>query len=112
MFTTITFAEMSDLLKAEKGWTISEQYAHEYVFEYAVPFWPGVVVKVFTSVNRHNNNSRGYAGDAIRVVAVDTVQNRGIRKMPHVKRTQNWRQNLKDRVVDCLKSLFDDPKRK
>jgi len=102
-YTKITLEEMSDVLKADKGWAQVDSSAKEFVYEWSIPSLDGVVIKVYTSIHKKDGIGRRKGGDAIRVCAVDTKRDRGLVKSRRVHRTQGWRDNLKSRVMDTLK---------
>lgn len=104
-YTEINIDEMRQLLRTEKGWYEASHSGFEHVFECPVRFWDGAVVKVFTSINKHNGAGRRKGGDCIRVCAVDLRGNRGLHKSVRVLRVMGWRDNLKNAVVGILREL-------
>jgi hypothetical protein len=61
------------------------------------------VLKVYTGINKENNNSRKKGDDAIRVCVVeDGGHGRGVAKTAHVKRVDGWKANLVARIVEVL----------
>jgi hypothetical protein len=105
-YTEIKIEEMRDLLKQDKGWFEPKNTAHEFVFEYKVPFWDGAVVQVYTSINKHNGFGRRKGKDCIRVVGVDLKNQRGLHRAIRVLRVSGWRDNLKVAVTKVLKDLY------
>ena len=105
-YVNVTIEEMQQHLRADKGWYEVNHPGHEHVFQCSVKFWDGAVVKVFTSINKHNGLGRRKGGDAIRVVAVDLKNNRGLHKAVRVLRVEGWRDNLKNAIVGVLKNLY------
>ena len=103
-YTQIVLEEMTDVLKAEKGWKPYNSHK-EYVYDWSVPGLDGVVVRVYTSVAKGNGQGRRCGGDAIRVCAVNTKTDRGLVKSRRVHRTQGWRDNLRSRVMDTIKTV-------
>ena len=101
-YTQITLDEMNNVLKADKGWKPFNSHK-EYVYDWCIPGLNGVVIRVYTSVAKLNDQGRRCGGDAIRVCAVNTVTDRGLVKSRRVHRTQGWRDNLKSRVLDTIK---------
>ncbi len=105
-YTAITIEEMRQLLKRDKGWYETKNpTVHEHVFECPVKFWHGAVIKVFTSINRHDGNGRRKGGDAIKVVAVNLHNDRGLHTAVRVLRVKGWRENLRNAVVRVLRDL-------
>ncbi len=49
-YVPITIAEMRAFLKSEKGWGEVLRDG-ESIFEYEIPSCPGIVVRVFSSIN-------------------------------------------------------------
>lgn len=104
--TQITIDEMRQFLKAEKGWYEPEPHpGFEHVFEVKVPFYPNAVIKVLTSINKHNGLSRKVGGDAIRVFAVDLKAKKGLHKTIKVLRVKGWKNNLQKAVVSIWRDL-------
>lgn len=100
MYTIITAADIREFFKPEKGWIDYEtETSSEMIMECHIPFAPiGVVVRVYTSVPTRSGYSRKKGTDAIRVCVVDKPNNRGLMSLPHVKRMDGWREQVKDRV--------------
>lgn len=102
-YTNVTLAQMQAALKASKGWKAVKPEVHEHVFGWKVPHWPGVFVLVYTGIDKEGGKSRAKGKDAIRVCAVDVVNDRGVIKTKRVHRTQNWEANMQKRVLACVK---------
>ena len=71
---------------------------------------PAVVVRVFTSVSSRGGEGAGLGQDAIRLTLCSTrgfplVTRDG--KWPIVKRTQNWRDNLRDLIGEHIEMYSD-----
>lgn len=107
-YTAITIEQMREHLRADKGWYEPPHTGHEHVFQVDCPFWPGVVVKVFTSINKDNGNGRRKGGDVIKVCAVDLRNVRGLHRSIRVLRVEGWRDNLKKAVA----TIWHDLKRR
>ena len=93
-----------------KGWTRIVQ-GYEYAYDYELPNFPGVIIRVYSSIGVGGEIGRRKGRDAIRVIAVDfrkgTGNNaRGLVKSLHVKRVEGWRDNLKKRVVEVQKTAI------
>jgi hypothetical protein len=102
-YTRVHLQAMCELLRPDKGWVEVEEHAKEYVFDFPLTSRPGVVIRVYTSIDKRTAEARRCGGDAIRVCAVNTRTNRGLVKSRRVHRTQGWRDNLKSRVLDAIK---------
>jgi hypothetical protein len=74
-----------------------------------LPLSDKVVVKVFTSVNLGREQAAGVGEDAIRVGLYR--KNRPLQqgKLPIVKRTQGWRNSLRERIEDMMEKFDADP---
>ena len=103
-YTAITLEDMETFLKrafrvlkptksVQKG---------EIVFDLYLSNTTGV--RVWTSIGQHGTTGAGVGDDAIRVQFYSFAKNRPLMpgKAPIVKRTQGWRDNLKDRVEDYM----------
>jgi len=104
----ITLSEFAEFLRPERGWNPAQvQFrCEEYVFDW-IPFpeFPKVVVRVYSSIQKHTGVSRQVGGDAIRVCAVDLAANRGLISAQRVHRVENWRENLRARVLQVRDEL-------
>jgi len=65
-------------------------------------------IRVWTSISPQGLTGAGVGQDAIRVVLYSFAKNRPLvpGKAPIVKRTQGWRDNLKDRIEDYME-MYD-----
>lgn len=103
-YTPITIAEMREAFSKKdsqgKGWLESVQGRSEIVFDYEVA--PNCIVRVWTSLSSHTDNSRGVGDDAIRVCAYNPQTNRGLVKSARVYRIATWRENLKKRLQEVI----------
>lgn len=106
-YKLVTRKEVEEVLSAERGWRKSAVKAGEYVYDWPVKRWPGVVIRVYTSVDKETDTSRGVGRDAIRVCVVDIPNSRGVLKARRVHRTLNWRTNLRKRVEGMLRHVDD-----
>lgn len=61
-----------------------------------------VVIRIYTSVSSGGTSAAGVGSDAIRVGLYSVKANRPLKsgKLPIVKRTQGWRDNLRERIED------------
>jgi hypothetical protein len=101
-YVEITGADMAELLKGSKGWTLTKNgHTKELVYEYIIPSRPELVVKVYTSIK--DNVSRRKGQDAIRVCCVNTKLDKGWIKSASVYRVEGWRNNLKKRIISVIK---------
>jgi len=96
IYTAITYGEMREVLKVERGWVELKNHAEstkEYVFTRDLETLPGVQIKVYSSIPRYSERARGCGQDAIRVCAIRLVDGKwqGLVKSQRVHRTQNRR---------------------
>jgi predicted ATP-grasp superfamily ATP-dependent carboligase len=108
-YTDISIGQMREVLRRDKGWREVElDNVREYVFD-----WPiksegedtGCVVRVYTSISKWGNHSRGCGADAIRVCAVNLRTGKGLKKAKRVNRTDGWQDRLKDRVLAVVENI-------
>lgn len=106
-YTEITLNEMKQLLN---GWTevLGSTSTHEYVYEKMINENPKIVIKVYTSISKNNDNSRDKGQDAIRVCAVELTHRIGWIKTIRVLRVAGWRNNLNKAISSVI---FESNKR-
>ena len=65
---------------------------------------PKAGIRVWSSIAQHSTSGAGVGDDAIRVQLYSFAKNRPLMpgKAPIVKRTQNWRDNLQERIEDYI----------
>ena len=76
---------------------------------YELTLSPKVFIRVYTSVHRGKENAAGVGADAIRVGLFGGSGGRPLKsgKLPIVKRTNSWKDTLKETIEDlCLE--YDD----
>ena len=99
-FTSIQLDDFKSVLKAEKGWTtIEEPNTKEHVFEFPLSSRPHIVVRVCSSIRKNDDNCRSKGADAIRVFAINKIQNRGWISTTRVLRVEGWKNNLTNAVT-------------
>lgn len=81
----------------------------EMVVDLALNDAKTIGVRVWTSIGADASQSSAVGTDAIRVQFYNFAKNKPMLtgKAPIVKRTQNWRDNLKDRIIDVMEQ-YDD----
>lgn len=108
-YQTILLADFDALLKSDKGWVKDVQAgSNEFVFSYSLKNTPHIMIKVFSSINAKDCVSRVCGGDAIRVCAINTRTQRGIRKSSRINRIPGWNDRLKARICDMIVDLKKD----
>jgi len=118
-YTPVTTREITELLKAEKGWRQVElPRVSERVYEYRLKRDPRIAIRVYSGIELHADQCRPCGADAIRVVAVNTQARRYMGewveapargKVARVHRTQNWRKNLQKRITDLIVTFNPAP---
>ena len=107
-FTEVTLEDMDKFLRRaframqpQTGTSRGEMY-------YDLELSEKVVVRVYTSISAGRNQAADVGADAIRV-GLYQKPNKPLRggKWPIVKRTQNWRDNLKERIEDWIEAYHD-----
>ena len=69
---------------------------------------PDSVIRVQTSIFHGQEQARGEGEDSIRVTIINTKSNRPIAgKQQRVHRTQNWKDNLRQRIEDAIETFED-----
>lgn len=108
-YTEISLDDMERFLKRgfrslrpKKGEVRGEVY-------YDLFLSPNVAVRIWTSVKPHSGMGAGVGQDAIRVQFWGVKSKRPLKKgkSPIVKRTQNWRNSLQDRIEDLIEEYED-----
>jgi len=74
-----------------------------------LPLSDRVVIKVFTSIAAGREQAAGVGADAIRVGLYRDGRPLKSGKWPIVKRTQGWKDNLRERVEDMMEKADADP---
>jgi len=94
-YTQIYKESLDMFFKPEKGWKLKKlPGTYEYVADWELPEANYVVIRVMTSVNISTNASRKVGKDAIRIFALNTLNNKGWSESIKVNRTTNWQKNL------------------
>ena len=96
-FTNISLKEMSALLELNAFEYTKLPNTYEYVFQkYVEKKGQPFILRVYTGIDMHTDNSREVGSDAIRVVAV--FGNKAVAER-RVNRTQGWVNNLQERIL-------------
>lgn len=103
MFTEVTLPEMDSFLR--RAFRALKPKPNTWRGEVAYDLFLSdkVVVRVYTSISPSRGVGADIGSDAIRVGLYST-NGRPLKsgKMPIVKRTQNWRDNLRERVEEAM----------
>jgi len=108
-FTSITIEEMDKFIKRAFHALHPKQGVFGGTYFYDLRLSKIVAVRITTSIKVHSNAARGVGESSIKVRLVSLKDNRGLdgKSESIVKRTQNWRDNLADRV-ESLVELYDN----
>jgi len=108
-FTEVTLEDMEKFLRRafralrpKKGEERKEVYFDLSLSDH-------VAIRVWTSIGVGRASGAGVGQDAIRLVLISKEKNRPLMtgKAPIVKRTQNWRDSLQDRIEDYIE-VYED----
>jgi hypothetical protein len=108
-FTEITLEEMARYLKRAFHSLKPSENVNRGEVVYDLNLSDRVAVRVYTSVHRGREQAADVGADAIRIQMVSTKLNRPLKtgKAPIVKRTQGWKDNLRERVEDEIESYYE-----
>ena len=104
-FTQISIEEMNQFLtRAFRALRPTKDASRGEIY-YDLHLSDNVAIRVWTSIGPHGQ-AAGIGSDAIRVQLFGSKLNRPLMsgKAPIVKRTQNWRDSLKDRIEDMMEA--------
>lgn len=103
-YTPISITEMDTFLRRAFRALRPTRSVQRGEVVYDLFITPAIGVRVWTSISPHSDFAAGVGSDAIRVQYYHMAKNHPLQrgKAPIVKRTQGWRDNLKDRIEDCL----------
>lgn len=107
-YTPISIEEMDKFLKRAFRALKPVRSVQRGEIVYDLFLTPKIGVRVWTSISPYSDAAAGVGADAIRVQYYHMERNHPLQrgKAPIVKRTQGWRDNLKDRIEDCVE-LFE-----
>lgn len=107
-YTPISIEEMDKFIRRAFRALKPEQSVVRGEVVYDLFLTPIYGVRVWTSISPHSDTAADVGADAIRVQYYHMQRNHPLQrgKAPIVKRTQGWRDNLKDRIEDCVE-LFE-----
>lgn len=99
-YNPITLDEIKGLLKAEKGWKINDKLpGKEHIFEFPLTTRPYIVIRVYSTIRKVDDDCRHKGKDAIRVFAFNEKTGRGWIRTRKVLRVEGWRSNLTKAVT-------------
>jgi len=105
-YTEISLEDMEKFLKRAFRALKPTKGAHRGELVFDLHLSPTTGIRVWTSIAQHGTTGAGVGDDAIRVQLYSFSKGRSLvpGKAPIVKRTQGWRDNLKDRVEAYLEA--------
>ncbi len=108
-FTEITLEDMERFLKRGYRALRPRQGVQGSEYYYDLMLSPNAAVRVMTSVKRGSGTGAGVGEDAIRVLFYGVNVKRPLvpGKAPIVKRTQNWRNSLQNKIEDVIE-LYEE----
>lgn len=102
-YVEVTELEFDALFQSAKGWK-KEVKGNEYVYSYALKKQPNVSILVYSSVTS-TGLGRKCGGDAIRICAINTKTDKGVRKSVRVYRTLGWAERTQEKVIAMIKDI-------
>lgn len=108
-FTQITLDEMDKFLRRAFRALEPDKTLYRGEVAYNLTLGHDVGIKVLTSIGKNGETAAGVGADAIRVQLFNFKRDKPLApgKFPIVKRTQGWRDNLKDRIEDLMEKFYD-----
>ena len=108
-YTQVTLQDMDAFLKRAFRSLRPERGSQRGEITYDLFLSPTTVIRVFTSIGESRDSGAQVGEDAIRILLFSLKKGRPLKpgKAPIVKRTQNWRDSLKDRIEDYLEAYSD-----
>lgn len=108
-YTQVTLQDMDTFLKRAFRSLRPERGSQRGEITYDLFLSPTTVIRVFTSIGESRDSGAQVGEDAIRILLYSLKKGRPLKpgKAPIVKRTQNWRDSLKDRIEDYLEAYSD-----
>lgn len=103
-YTEVTLEDMERFLKRGYRALRPKQGVQKSEYYYDLMLSPNVVIRVWTSIQRGSASGAGVGEDAIRVQFYGLNVKRPLvpGKAPIVKRTQNWRNTLQNKIEDVM----------
>lgn len=106
-YCTILESEFDAIFKPEKNW-VKEFSGHAQEIVYTKQMTksnPNVQIRVYSSIHKDSSVSRPCGQDAIRVCAINTFTNKGVRKSRRINRVPGWEKRLTNRVIEMWEDL-------
>ncbi len=109
-YTVVSLEDMERFLK--RGFRVlrPQQGVQNSEYYYDLFLSPNVAIRVWTSIKKGGDVGAGVGEDAIRIQFWGVKSRRPLKKgkAPIVKRTQNWRNSLQDKVEDLIEEYHDN----
>lgn len=107
-YIAILESDFDAIFTPEKNWKKDVMSNQEIVYSKPLLTKPHLLVKVYSSIRKANGVSRGVGQDAIRVCAINTKTDRGVRKTKRINRVPGWDVRLKERVTEVWTDLVNN----
>lgn len=102
-YTQVTIEDMVGFLRrAFHALSPQKQIVVRGEIAILLPLSPKCEITVFTSITSGGSSAAGVGADAIRVGLYRNGRPLQSGKLPIVKRTQGWRDNLRERIEDAM----------
>ena len=105
-YVTILESEFDEIFKSEKNWV--KEYSNntqEIVYTKNLKSKPHLQIRVYSTLKKDSGVSREVGDDSIKVCAINTVTQKGVRKSRRINRVQNWQTRLETRVLEMWKDI-------
>jgi len=108
-YTEITLPEIEKYLKRAFHSLRPTQNAARGEVYFDLNLSDKVAIRVWTSIHKGQQSAADVGADAIRIQLVTIKKDRPLKsgKAPIVKRTQGWKDNLRERVEDEMEDYYD-----
>jgi hypothetical protein len=108
-YTPVTLDEIDQFLNRAFRAMRPKRFSFQGEIAYDLTLSDIVKVRVLTSVGQSSSSAAGRGSDAIRVGLVSSKTGRWLNpgKVPIVKRTQGWRDSLRDRIEDAIENYYE-----
>lgn len=87
---------------------VDEQGVYEHIYYIASPALPtDIVLRVCSSINTENQQSRDTGEDSIKAMLWHTEYNKPVGGREYTQRIETWKQNLEPKLAHCLDDWDD-----
>ena len=108
-YTEVSLSDLDTFLKRAFRSLNPTKGVNRGEITYDLSLSPTTVIRIFTSIGQSRDSGAQVGEDAIRLLLFSVARGKPLKpgKAPIVKRTQNWRDSLKDRIEDYLEAYSD-----